>query len=190
MEFSSKINQINWYLDKNYYVKDNKFFTKHDNQHEWGFSIADSLPNIFSFDKQFCIEALTKWAYENDLDEVSLHSAWGAKKLKASWSPEMAQDLQAMYGITSAEEQLTTLLVDEIAAEIDAEILRDLRNQITPNNFFGLVKCLGFEATELIYDPTNFTPRRHFVSTTYNEMINERQNNPLWQDWIRLREQD
>jgi hypothetical protein len=190
MEIYNKINQINWYLSKNYYVKDDRFFTKQDHQHEWGFSIADSLHSIFSFDKQFCIEALTKWAYENDLDEVSLHSAWGARKLKASWSPEMTLDLQAMYSITSAEEQLIALLADEIAAEIDAEILRDLRNQITPNNFFGLVKCLGFEATGIVYDPNTFATRKHFVSTTYNEMVNERQNNPLWQDWIRTREQD
>jgi hypothetical protein len=191
MEISNKINQINWYLSKNYYVKDNRFFTKHDHQHEWGFSIADSLPSIFSFDKQFCTEALTKWAYENNLNNESFEIAWGVRKLKTTWAPEMAQDLQVQYGINTAEEQLTNILAEELAREIDAQILRDLRSQFKqPNDLLGVVKCLGYEPSQTVYDPTDFTPRKHFVSTTYNEMVNERQNNPFWQDWIRTREQD
>lgn len=190
MEFSNETNQIEWYLNKNYYVKEHKFFTKLDNQHVWGFAIAEELPTILSINGDVCVKVFTKWAYDNDLDEKSFHSAWGARKLKATWSPEIPQDLQVMYGITSAEEQLTRMLADEIAVEIDGQILRDLREQITPNNFFGLVKCLGYETTPTMFDPTNFKPRKGFISTSYNEMINERQNNPLWQDWIRAREQD
>lgn len=191
MEFSDKISQINWYLDKNYYVKEKKFFTRHNDQHEWGFSIADTLPSIFSFDKEFCIEVLTKWAYDHDLDKQSFELAWGVRKLKTTWSPEMAQDLQAQYGITSAEEQLTVLLADELAAEIDAQIIRDLRSQFKqPNDLLSVVKCLGYETSQTVYDPNTFIPRKFFVSTTYNEMVNERQNNPFWQDWIRTRKQD
>jgi len=48
------------------------------------------------------------------------------RKLRASWSPELAQDVSAFHNI-DAEAELTALLSEEVAAEIDREILRDLR---------------------------------------------------------------
>jgi len=48
------------------------------------------------------------------------------RKLRATWSPEMAQDVNAFHNI-DAEAELTALLSEQIAAEIDREILRDLR---------------------------------------------------------------
>ena len=48
------------------------------------------------------------------------------RKLRATWSPELAQDVQAFHNI-DAEAELTSILSEQIAAEIDREILRDLR---------------------------------------------------------------
>jgi len=48
------------------------------------------------------------------------------RKLRAQWSPEMAQDVAAFHNI-DAEAELTALLSEQIAAEVDREILRDLR---------------------------------------------------------------
>lgn len=48
------------------------------------------------------------------------------RKLRATWSPELAQDVSAFHNI-DAEAELTSLLSEQIAAEIDREILRDLR---------------------------------------------------------------
>ena len=48
------------------------------------------------------------------------------RKLRAQWSPELAQDVSAFHNI-DAEAELTALLSEEVAAEIDREILRDLR---------------------------------------------------------------
>ena len=48
------------------------------------------------------------------------------RKLRASWSPELAQDVSAFHNI-DAEAELTALLSEQIAAEVDREILRDLR---------------------------------------------------------------
>ena len=48
------------------------------------------------------------------------------RKLRATWSPELAQDVSAFHNI-DAEAELTALLSEQIAAEIDREILRDLR---------------------------------------------------------------
>ena len=48
------------------------------------------------------------------------------RKLRATWSPELAQDVSAFQNI-DAEAELTALLSEQIAAEIDREILRDIR---------------------------------------------------------------
>ena len=48
------------------------------------------------------------------------------RKLRATWSPELAQDVSAFHNI-DAEAELTAILSEQIAAEIDREILRDLR---------------------------------------------------------------
>ena len=48
------------------------------------------------------------------------------RKLRATWSPELAQDVNAFHNI-DAEAELTAILSEQIAAEIDREILRDLR---------------------------------------------------------------
>ena len=68
---------------------------------------------------------------ETEMGEVSfqLTSATVSveeRKLRATWSPELAQDVSAFHNI-DAEAELTAILSEQIAAEIDREILRDLR---------------------------------------------------------------
>lgn len=78
------------------------------------------------------------------------------------------------------------MLADELRIEIDAQILSDLREQLSkPDDLIGVVKCLGYEPTPTTYDPNTFVPRKQFVSTKYHDMINEREKNPLWQEWLR-----
>jgi hypothetical protein len=48
------------------------------------------------------------------------------RKLRATWSPELAQDVSAFHNI-DAEAELTAMLSEQVASEIDREILRDLR---------------------------------------------------------------
>ena len=48
------------------------------------------------------------------------------RKLRATWSPELAQDVAAFHNI-DAEAELTSILAEQIGAEIDREILRDIR---------------------------------------------------------------
>ena len=47
------------------------------------------------------------------------------KKLKAKWTPELGQDLSAYHNL-DAEVELTSILSEQIALEIDREILEDL----------------------------------------------------------------
>ena len=69
--------------------------------------------------------------FETELGEVSFRLdevvvSVTERKLRAIWSPELAQDVSAFHNI-DAEAELTALLSEQIAAEIDREILRDLR---------------------------------------------------------------
>jgi hypothetical protein len=59
-----------------------------------------------------------------DLESVTVSVT--ERKLRAQWSPELAQDVAAFHNI-DAEAELTALLSEQVAAEIDREILRDLR---------------------------------------------------------------
>lgn len=58
------------------------------------------------------------------LDQVTVSVE--ERKLRATWSPELAQDVAAFQNI-DAEAELTAILSEQIAAELDREILRDLR---------------------------------------------------------------
>ena len=57
------------------------------------------------------------------VDSVSVSAV--TKKLKAKWTPELAQDLNAYHNL-DAEVELTGILSEQIALEIDQEILGDL----------------------------------------------------------------
>lgn len=68
---------------------------------------------------------------ETDMGEVSFQLTSVSvsveeRKLRATWSPELAQDVSAFHNI-DAEAELTAILSEQIAAEIDREILRDIR---------------------------------------------------------------
>ena len=57
------------------------------------------------------------------VDSVSVTAM--TKKLKAKWTPELGQDLNAYHNL-DAEVELTSILSEQIALEIDREILEDL----------------------------------------------------------------
>ena len=58
------------------------------------------------------------------LDEVTVSVE--TRKMRSQWTPELAQDVSAFHNI-DAEAELTALLSEQMAAEIDREVLRDLR---------------------------------------------------------------
>ena len=78
------------------------------------------------------IVGTTVWGFENnpnipeiDIKVNSINITAETKKLKAKWTPELQQDIQA-YQNLDAEVELTSLLSEHIALEIDQEILEDL----------------------------------------------------------------
>jgi hypothetical protein len=67
---------------------------------------------------------------EIDIKVDSIAVTAQTKKLKAKWTPELGQDLNAYHNL-DAEVELTSLLSEQIALEIDREILADLINGAT-----------------------------------------------------------
>ncbi len=67
------------------------------------------------------------------VDSVSVTAK--TKKLKAKWTPELAQDLNAYHNL-DAEVELTSVLSEHIALEIDQEILEDLVKGATASTLY------------------------------------------------------
>ena len=67
------------------------------------------------------------------VDSVSITAI--TKKLKAKWTPELGQDLNAYHNL-DAEVELTSILSEQIALEIDREILEDLVKGATAGTYY------------------------------------------------------
>jgi len=67
------------------------------------------------------------------VDSVSVTAV--TKKLKAKWSPELGQDLNAFHNL-DAEVELTSILSEQIALEIDREIVNDLIQGATAGTYY------------------------------------------------------
>ena len=72
---------------------------------------------------------------EIDIKVDSIAVTAQTKKLKAKWTPELGQDLNAYHNL-DAEVELTSILSEQIALEIDREILADLVNGATASTFY------------------------------------------------------
>lgn len=84
----------------------------------------------------------TDFAYDSspripdiDIKIESINVTATSRKLRARWSPEMAQDITAYFAI-DIEAELTNILSEAITLEIDREILNDLLSQASAANFF------------------------------------------------------
>jgi len=84
----------------------------------------------------------SSWGLENEADipEIdikvdSISVTAMTKKLKAKWTPELGQDLNAYHNM-DAEVELTSILSEQVALEIDREILEDLVKGATAGTFY------------------------------------------------------
>ena len=84
----------------------------------------------------------TEWALEEstaipeiDIKVDSVAVTAQTKKLKAKWTPELGQDLSAYHNL-DAEVELTSILSEQIALEIDREILEDLIKGATASTLY------------------------------------------------------
>jgi hypothetical protein len=93
-------------------------------QNNWGLEEAN---NVASHPKDAIPEIDIK------VDSIAVTAM--TKKLKAKWSPELGQDLNAYHNL-DAEVELTSILSEQIALEIDREILQDLVEGATAGTFY------------------------------------------------------
>lgn len=103
---------------------------------------------------------------EIDIKVESIPVVASTRKLRARWSPELAQDLNAYHSL-DAEVELTQILSEQVALEIDREILGDLLSGANTNYFWSRApgkfvnKTTGAEVTRA----TSLTPGPTFTGT-------------------------
>jgi hypothetical protein len=110
------------------------------------FSVVPTADNRGDFEDKNPIAGTTPNAGLNngtglDIPEIDLELRSEAivaktRKLKAVWTPELAQDLNAYHSI-DAEAELTSMLSDYISLEIDLEILDMLRSNALTTDYWS-----------------------------------------------------
>jgi hypothetical protein len=85
-------------------------------QSSWGLEASTEIPEI-----------------DISVDSVSITAV--TKKMKAKWTPELGQDLNAYHNL-DAEVELTSILSEQIGLEIDREILEDLIKGATAGTYY------------------------------------------------------
>ena len=104
---------------------------------------------------------------EIDIKIESIAVTAVTRKLRARWSPELAQDLNAYHSL-DAEVELTQILSEQIALEIDREILGDLLGQANGANYYwsrAPGKFVNKESGALIPRGTSLQPGPAFTGT-------------------------
>jgi hypothetical protein len=103
--------------------------------------IVDTFTNAGS-GRLGAVVGATEWGLEGssqipeiDIKVDSVAVTAQTKKLKAKWTPELGQDLNAYHNL-DAEVELTSILSEQIALEIDREILADLVNGATAATYY------------------------------------------------------
>jgi len=103
------------------------------------FPVRDTFANGGAFGS---VVGTTEWGLEGselipeiDIKVDSVAVTAQTKKLKAKWTPELGQDLNAYHNL-DAETELTSILSEQIALEIDREILADLVNGATAGTYY------------------------------------------------------
>ncbi len=135
---------------------------------------TDFNPNMLNdgtnFGAAFTISPVPAYQIYNDLEaksemaeltirfsSVTVNTV--TRKLRAHWTPELAQDLEAYHSI-DAEAELTALLSEHVAAEIDREIIIDLINGAPFRarwDYAGLSSNANFFGTQKDWNQTLIT---------------------------------
>jgi hypothetical protein len=89
---------------------------------------------IPSFESNFAVES-SPTIPEIDIKIEQISVVATTRKLRARWSPELAQDLNAFHSL-DAEVELTKILSEQVAVDIDREILNDLLLEANGANLF------------------------------------------------------
>ena len=150
----------------------------------WTWPIADNFQG--GHGDPGSVVGVAEWGLENQanipeidikIDSVAITAV--TKKLKAKWTPELGQDLNAYHNL-DAEVELTQILSEQIALEIDREILEDLVvGQTAATRYWSrspgrfLDRGTGTEVAALASGPPDFTGNVSEWYETLVETIND-----------------
>ncbi len=98
-----------------------------------GSTDGDTL-TIPSFETDFATDP-TPAIPEIDIKIEQISVVATTRKLRAKWSPELAQDLNAFHSL-DAEVELTKILSEQVALDIDREVLNDLLMEGNAANYY------------------------------------------------------
>ena len=144
-------------------------------------SVGDSALGALKGGSPWSLEGATELP-EIQLKVDSFSITARSRKLKAAWTPELGQDLNAYHNL-DAEVELTSILSEQIGLEIDQEILNDLIKGQTggvkywsrrPGNFVNRLTGEAFatDANSAVLPP-DFTGNVSMWYETLLETIND-----------------
>jgi hypothetical protein len=120
-----------------------------------------------------------EWGLENNaaipeidikVDSVSVTAV--TKKLKAKWTPELGQDLNAYHNM-DAEVELTSILSEQVALEIDREILEDLVKGATAGTYYWSRRPGRFVNRETGADIASGTQNESHIGADFTGNVSE-----------------
>jgi len=88
------------------------------------------------------------------------------RKLKASWTPEFAQDLNAYHSV-DAEGELTAMLSEYVSMEIDLEILDMLITSAATTDYWSAKVGQEFSSTSNTFAASQFTGQAYIQGTWF-----------------------
>jgi len=152
------------------------------------FPIKDQVGNVAGESALGALAAGAPWSLEGSsaipeiqlkVDSFSITAR--TRKLKAAWTPELGQDLNAYHNL-DAEVELTSILSEQIGLEIDQEILNDLVKGATggtkywsrrPGKFVNRLTGEDIGASAGYTAPPDFTGNVSMWYETLLETIND-----------------
>ena len=91
------------------------------------------------------------------------------RKLKASWTPEFAQDLNAYHSV-DAEGELTSMLSEYVSMEIDLEILDMLITSAASTDFWSAKVGQEFNSATNAFEQSQFNGQAYIQGTWFSTL--------------------
>ena len=119
---------IHRYLNENYGWKYDALILLQPKEFANFRNVIKDLNTVFNLTRKQTKWYIKSWVRKTN-SRVDFNTLWrnAIFILKATWSPEMAQDISAFHGI-DAEAELTAMLSEQMAQEIDRLILNRILN--------------------------------------------------------------
>ncbi len=102
----------------------------------------------------FCFES--PWLKPFSFEMSSVEVTAGERRIRATWTPELTQDLEAYHNI-DAEAELTRMLSEQITQEIDREIVENIRANTLAQDLIP-VQPMDAPQGNLFYFDYNYGP--------------------------------